>query len=197
MTSNTEPVEVIVAETYRIKGRGTAATLADDPRPWWPVTAHRVRVVKPDGVAFETDASVELLLRNHKDFMALVFPLAGLADLPPGSRVTSLKALARSVKGKEAAAHLTTAANGLAWISTHSRSEYWRLCFLLVFRHGFVRWGRYIPPITDEAIFPDYVRFGLRIHAGWDNWMGYDLLAANQRTDDFLRHFYLRHCGGG
>ena len=95
------------------------------------------------------------------------------------------------------AAQLHTAANGYAWITTHSRSEYWRLGFTLVFRYGFVRWGPYIPPITDEAIFPDYRRWGLRINAGWDNWMGYDLLAANERSDTFLRRFFLRHCRSG
>jgi len=92
---------------------------------------------------------------------------------------------------------LNTAETGFAWVTTHSRLQYWRLCLILVFRYGFLRWGRYIPPITDEAIFPDYVRFGLRIHAGWDNWMGYDLLAANEASDAFLRRFYLKHCGGG
>jgi hypothetical protein len=98
---------------------------------------------------------------------------------------------------QKAMPQLNTAANGFAWLSTHSRREYWRLCLLLVFRYGFVRKGRYIPAITDEAIFPDYVRFGLRIQAGWDNWMGYDLLAANERSDAFLRRFYAKHCNSG
>ena len=93
-------------------------------------------------------------------------------------------------------AQLNTAACGFAWVTAYSRLEYWRLSLLLVFRYGFVRWGRYIPPITDEAIFPDFVRFGLRIQAGWDSWMGYDLLAANERSDVFLRRFYAKHCGG-
>ena len=92
---------------------------------------------------------------------------------------------------------LNTAASGFAWVTTHSRLRYWRLCITLVFRYGFLRWGRYVPPITDEAIFPDYVRFGLRIHAGWDNWTGYHLLAANERSSAFLQRFYLKHCGGG
>ena len=94
-------------------------------------------------------------------------------------------------------AQLSTAANGYAWITTHSRSEYWRLALILVFRYGFIRWGRYVLPITDEAIFPNYVRRGLRINAGWDNCMGYDLLAANERSDTFLRRFHHKHCGGG
>ena len=62
-----------------------------------------------------------------------------------------------------------------------------------MFRHFFYRWGVYIPPITDEAIFPDYRRGRLRIHAGWDNWVGYDFLSANDATDEFLRTFLRRH----
>lgn len=96
MMSSTERVEVTIAETFHIKGRGTAAVLSDDPTPWWPVSAHRVLVVRPDGAAFETDARVELLLRNQKDSMALIFPQAEPGEVPAGSRVTSLKVLAKS-----------------------------------------------------------------------------------------------------
>lgn len=63
-----------------------------------------------------------------------------------------------------------------------------------MFRYGFWRWGVYLPAITDEAIYPDFVRFGLRIHSGWDNCSGYDLLAANAASDRFLRRFYEKHC---
>lgn len=89
---------------------------------------------------------------------------------------------------------LTTAANGFACISTFSRKQRRRLALLLVFRYGFLRWGVYVPPVTDDAIFPDFVRWGMRIYSGWDNWMGYDLLAANAKSDVFLRHFYAKHC---
>jgi hypothetical protein len=48
-------------------------------------------------------------------------------------------------------------------------------------------------PITDEAIFPSYVRWGLKICSGWDNWVGYDFLSANDQTDKFLEQFVARH----
>ena len=64
---------------------------------------------------------------------------------------------------------------------------------LLMFRHGFFRWGIYTPPIADEAIFPSYVRWKLKIYSGWDNWIGYDFLSANDKTDMFLDRFVLRH----
>jgi len=90
MASRSEQVEVVIAETFRIRGRGTAATLAEEPKPWWPLSTHRVRVVKPDGVVFQTDACVELALKNQRDFMALLFPQTEPTELPSGSRVTSL-----------------------------------------------------------------------------------------------------------
>ena len=101
------------------------------------------------------------------------------------------------VVNSKAKAELHNAANGLACIATRSRLQYWRLCLILVFRYGFLRRGRYVLPVTDDAIFPDYVRSGLRILAGWDNWLSFHLLAANEQSDAFLRRFYLKHCGGG
>ena len=90
---------------------------------------------------------------------------------------------------------LSTAANGFAWITTYSKHQRSRLGRLLMFRYGFWRWGASVPAITDEAIYPDFVRWGLRIHSGWDNWVGYDLLAANAKSDAFLRRFYAKHGG--
>jgi hypothetical protein len=58
---------------------------------------------------------------------------------------------------------------------------------------GFWRWGIYIPPITDEAIYPSYIRWGLKIMSGWDNWVGYDFLSANAKTDHFLEQFIGKH----
>ena len=92
-------------------------------------------------------------------------------------------------------AELRTAANGYAWITTPSRRERLWLGLLLTFRYGFWRWGTYIPPITDEAIYPDFIRGRKRIHAGWDNFVGYDLLAGDAESDKFLRAFYERHVG--
>ena len=89
---------------------------------------------------------------------------------------------------------LQTAANGRAWITTHSRRRRLWLGFLLTFRYGFYRWGAWIPPIADEGIYPDFIRGRLRIHAGYDNWVGYDLLASNADADAFLRRFFQRHC---
>lgn len=91
---------------------------------------------------------------------------------------------------------LSTAASGFAWVTTHSKRQRTRLGRLLMFRYGFWRWGAYVPPITDEAIYPDFIRWGLRLHSGWDACVGYDLLAANAKSDAFLRRFYVRHCGG-
>jgi hypothetical protein len=89
---------------------------------------------------------------------------------------------------------LSTAANGHALISTFSPRQRRRLGLLLILRYGFLRWGRLVPPIADAAVYPDLIRWGMRIHSGWDNWIGYDLLASNQKTDEFLRGFFTRHC---
>ena len=89
--------------------------------------------------------------------------------------------------------YLDKAANGHNWLHTESRREAKRLGRLLSFRHGFFRWGIYVPAITDEAIYPNYVRGRLKIYAGWDNWVGYDFLAANSQTDEFLEQFIARH----
>ena len=88
---------------------------------------------------------------------------------------------------------VSIAANGHTWIQTESRSRAKKIGRLLVFRHFFYRWGVFVPPLTDEAIFPDYRRGRLRIHAGWDNWVGYDFLSANDATDEFLRLFLAKH----
>jgi len=89
---------------------------------------------------------------------------------------------------------LSTAANGYALICTFSHKQRLRLGLLLMFRYGFLRWGPYVPAITDDAVYPAFVRCSMRIHSGWDNWIGYDLVAANPKTDAFLRSFYAKHC---
>ena len=85
------------------------------------------------------------------------------------------------------------AANGHIWIATEAKEEARRIGRLLIFRHGFWRWGRSFPRITDEEIFPTYRRFGLKILAGRDNWVGFDFLSANDATDIFLLKFVRRH----
>ena len=89
---------------------------------------------------------------------------------------------------------LTTTAEGRVSIETESLKYSWLISLLLMFRYGFLRWGIYIPPITDEAIHPSYLRFKFKIYAGWDNWSGYYFFAANPQTDKFLLKFYRKHC---
>lgn len=79
-------------------------------------------------------------------------------------------------------------------ILTFSRRAYRRLGLLLMFRYGFWRWGVWVRGVTDEAIYPSFVRGKKKILAGYDNWIGYDLLATNPETDEFLRKFHARHC---
>jgi len=88
---------------------------------------------------------------------------------------------------------LDTSASGHHWIYTESRMKASRIGRLLSFRYGFWRWGLYVPPITDEAIYPSYVRWHLKIYSGWDNWVGFDFLSANEYTDEFLEQFSARH----
>jgi hypothetical protein len=90
---------------------------------------------------------------------------------------------------------LTKTAEGRVSIETESLKESWRISLLLMFRYGFFRWGIYIPPITDEAIHPNFVRFNLKICAGWDNWSCYYFFADNPQTDSFLLKFYNKHSG--
>jgi hypothetical protein len=88
---------------------------------------------------------------------------------------------------------LDRAANGHVWIHTESKRAFRRVRRILILRCGFIRWGVWIPPIAGEGIFPDYIRGGLRIHAGYDDWLGYDFLAANTATDTFLIAFVSKY----
>ena len=89
---------------------------------------------------------------------------------------------------------LDTAANGFAHVTTEDQAEYKRLASLLVWRHGFIRFGFGVPAYGDEAIYPSFVRWRTTIVAGWDNWSGYYLLANSARADRFLRGFFAKHC---
>lgn len=86
------------------------------------------------------------------------------------------------------------AANGFCVLSTFSHFTRFRLGLLLMFRYGFWRKGRLVLAVTDDAVYPDFVRGQKIIHASWDNWTGFDFLAGNAETDAFLHAFYLRHC---
>ncbi len=87
------------------------------------------------------------------------------------------------------------AANGFTCIHTFSHLRRLKLGLLLTFRYGFWRKGRWIPAVTDDAIHPSFVRGRKTILAGWDQWMGYHLLANDKESDAFLRAFAARHCG--
>ena len=87
---------------------------------------------------------------------------------------------------------VATAANGFAILTTPSPASYLRCVVALVLRHGFLPWGRYIPPMTDESVHPTLHRGRLRILAGWDALMGYHLLADSAEAETFLRDFATR-----
>lgn len=92
---------------------------------------------------------------------------------------------------------LAVSANGYTWLHTHSWQERLRLGLLLVFDYGFVRRGPYVAAAGDKIIYPDFIHRDLRVHSGWDNWVGYDFLAASAETDTFPRLLYARHCNSG
>ena len=100
---------------------------------------------------------------------------------------------ARQMKDDETI-EIGVAASGFSNVTTFSLPKRLRLGLLLTFRYGFLRWGRWIPAVAGDAIYPDFIRPGKRIHAGWDDWVGYYLLAGNEESDVFLRRFYSRHC---
>jgi hypothetical protein len=82
--------------------------------------------------------------------------------------------------------------NGFFSIETNSAWVRLRLGLLLIFRYGFYRWGSCTIGI-DETIYPSFLRFGICICAGWDNFSGYYLMANDQKSDEFLRRFYDKH----
>jgi hypothetical protein len=96
--------------------------------------------------------------------------------------------------GNPDAVSMHDAANGFACISTFSAKKRARLGLLLMFRYGFWRWRVWLPSVSDNASYPAFIRRGMRIETGYDNWSGYDLLATNDASDGFLRAFYVRHC---
>lgn len=83
-----------------------------------------------------------------------------------------------------------------AMLEVESRATYRKLGLLLTFRYGFVRWGVYVPPLLDEAVYPSFRRWGLCIDVGWDNWSDFYFLACDDRSIAFLRRFVKKHCEG-
>ena len=86
-----------------------------------------------------------------------------------------------------------TAANGHVWIHTRSWLRAKQIGLLLMFRYGFRRQGRGIRATPDEAIYPAYIRGGLRVLAGWDICVGYDFLSDSDDTDRFVSRFVEKH----
>jgi hypothetical protein len=85
-------------------------------------------------------------------------------------------------------------ADGYFRIATFSRKSAMKESLLLMFRYGFHRWGAYILPIAGEGIYPSYHRGRLKILSGFDDWCGYDWFGLDEKTDQFLRKFYDKHC---
>ena len=81
---------------------------------------------------------------------------------------------------------MDTAAIGFAWLTTHSWCRYLWLNLVLRLRYHFSRSGS-VTVGLDEAVYRDFVRELLCIHAGRDNWVGYHLLASDAEADAFLR----------
>lgn len=85
-------------------------------------------------------------------------------------------------------------ASGRVSLESQSYWTSWRISILLMFKYGFKRKGVYIPPVTDESIYPDYIKEGVKIYSGWDNWTEYYWSADNEEADRFLKKFYDKHC---
>jgi len=80
-----------------------------------------------------------------------------------------------------------TTAKGFAEITTFSLAQYLRLVTILIVHYGFRLKGEYIPPVTDESIYPSLVCRQISILTGWNRWFGYYLLADAEATDAFCR----------
>ena len=93
---------------------------------------------------------------------------------------------------KEVALSVRTAANNFAVFETSSCLRYVWCALVLVLRHGFLPWGRYVPPLTDQAIYPTLRRRRVLLLAGWDINSGYHFLANSPEADGFLRAFAAR-----
>ena len=98
------------------------------------------------------------------------------------------------VKAESASLDISTAANGFALVSTHSRWQRCRIVLLLTFLYGFWRQGGASAAEVDSRVYRDFRRGNLRIMSGYDIWIGYDFLAGDPDSDEFLRRFYARHC---
>jgi hypothetical protein len=72
---------------------------------------------------------------------------------------------------------LVTAANGHNWITFEDyETPQWRLAIEWLRREGFTESGAPVIGL-DEGILPSYIKQGVAIAAGFDNWSGNHLLA--------------------
>ncbi len=78
---------------------------------------------------------------------------------------------------------LNTAANGHNWLAFEAlNTPKWNVALEWLKRDGFVESGSIIRGI-DEGILPSFVKQGVTVAAGFDNWSGNYLLAQCQGGD--------------
>ena len=86
-------------------------------------------------------------------------------------------------------------ASGRVTIATFSWWRAVRIRLALSFRYKMSRTGKSTTATPDEAIYRNFERGPVLLHAGWDNWSGFYWSAANAEADTFLEQFHERHCG--
>lgn len=85
-----------------------------------------------------------------------------------------------------AAPALLIAANGHKWMTFEDYdTPQWRLAIEWLMREGFTEAGKQVVWL-DEGILPSYVKQGITIAAGFDNWVGNYLLAECDRGDEVI-----------
>ena len=91
---------------------------------------------------------------------------------------------------------LSTAANGHWWITFEADdTPQWFMSIEWLGREGFIQSGT---PVLgfDEGILPSYVKHGVTIAAGFDNWSGNYLLAECEQGDQVILRV-AHHVGRG
>lgn len=86
---------------------------------------------------------------------------------------------------------LSIAANGHVTLDfgDYDSVAYQQVCAKLENELGFSRQGRTVAGL-DEGINPSFLRAGLEISAGWDNWSGSYLLSNSDAGDAVLRRLH-------
>lgn len=81
---------------------------------------------------------------------------------------------------------LQTAANGHNWITFEAYdTPQWFQAIEWLKREGFTESGTPVIGL-DEGVLPSYIKQGVTIAAGFDNWSGNDLLAECNEGDEVL-----------